>query len=131
MKHVLSTLKTLVASALLIATLALPASAVDPKQGLCEGSGGTWSGTSCSGAANEPQVTGTFKLVADILLFVLGSIAVIMIIIGGIRYVSSNGDQAQVTGAKNTILYSVIGLVLALAAYAIVNFVTARIQAGS
>ena len=66
---------------------------------------------------------GTVKTVTDVLLFIVGAVAVIMIIIGGIRYVTSNGDGNQVTAAKNTILYSVIGLVVALLAYAIVNFV--------
>lgn len=73
--------------------------------------------------------TGTTSLsdlitnIVNILLFVLGAIAVIMIVIGGIRYTTSNGDASGITSAKNTILYSVIGLVVALLAYAIVNFV--------
>jgi hypothetical protein len=131
MKHILSTLKTLAVSTFVVAALALPVAAVDPKQTLCEGAGGSWSGSACVNTTGGPQVTSTFALVANILLFVLGAIAVIMIIIGGIRYVTSNGEQQQVTAAKNTILYAVIGLILALAAYAIVNFVTTRIQAGA
>lgn len=70
--------------------------------------------------------TKTDKFVTDLiglLLFAIGIIAVIMIIIGGIRYVTSNGDSSQVTSAKNTILYAVVGLIVALLAYAIVNFV--------
>lgn len=63
------------------------------------------------------------KTVVNILLFVLGAIAVIMIIIGGIRYTTSNGDASSIKGAKDTILYAVIGLVVAILAYAIVNFV--------
>lgn len=76
-----------------------------------------------------PTGTGDTKLgpliknIVNILLFVLGAIAVIMIVIGGIRYTLSNGDSSAITGAKNTILYAVIGLVVALLAYAIVNFV--------
>jgi hypothetical protein len=46
-----------------------------------------------------------------------------MIVIGGIRYTTSNGDSAGITSAKNTILYAVVGLIVALLAYAIVNFV--------
>jgi len=46
-----------------------------------------------------------------------------MIIVGGIRYATSNGDQSAVKGAKDTILYAVVGLIVALVAYAIVNFV--------
>lgn len=61
--------------------------------------------------------------VVNVLLFVLGAISVIMIVIGGIRYTLSNGDSSAISGAKNTILYAVVGLVVALLAYAIVNFV--------
>ncbi|MBH1957014.1 hypothetical protein I8H84_05550 [Candidatus Saccharibacteria bacterium] len=63
------------------------------------------------------------KNVVNVLLFLLGSIAVIMIIIGGIRYATSNGDAGAIKGAKDTILYAVIGLIVAILAYAIVNFV--------
>ncbi len=63
------------------------------------------------------------KTIVNVLLTILGSIAVIMIVIGGIRYTVSNGDTSAVTGAKNTILYAVIGLIVAIMAYAIVNFV--------
>ena len=63
------------------------------------------------------------KTITNVLLFVLGAIAVIMIIIGGIRYATSNGDSSAIQGAKNTILYAVIGLIVAILAYAIVNFV--------
>jgi hypothetical protein len=67
--------------------------------------------------------TELIKKIINILLFLVGAIAVIMIIIGGLRYVISGGDQGQITGAKNTILYAVIGLVVAVLAYAIVNWV--------
>lgn len=64
-----------------------------------------------------------FQTIVNVLLFIIGAVAVIMLIIGGIRYVVSGGDQAQVTGAKNTILYAIIGIVVAVLAYAVVNFV--------
>ena len=64
-----------------------------------------------------------FKTVTNVLLFLIGAISVIMLIIGGFKYVLSNGDSAAVTSAKNTILYAVIGIIIALLAYAIVNFV--------
>ena len=67
----------------------------------------------------SPQI----EIITNILLFVLGVICVIMIIIGGIRYTTSNGEQAQLTAAKNTILYALVGLVLAILAFAIVRFV--------
>ena len=68
-------------------------------------------------------LSSAIETVVNVLLFIIGAISVIMIIIGGLRYVISNGDQGQVTSAKNTILYAVIGFVIALLAYAIVNFV--------
>ena len=60
--------------------------------------------------------------VISLLLFVLGIAAVFMIILGGFRYVTSNGDSGKLESAKNTILYSVVGLVVAIFAYALVNF---------
>jgi hypothetical protein len=61
-----------------------------------------------------------------LLLYAIGIISVIMIIIGGIKYTTSNGDSSQITSAKNTILYAVVGLIVALLAFAIVNFVVSQ-----
>lgn len=46
-----------------------------------------------------------------------------MIIIGGLRYVTSGGNPSSVTGAKNTIMYAIVGLVVAFLAFAAINFV--------
>ncbi len=67
--------------------------------------------------------TGAFKQVTNTILYIVGIIAVIMLIIGGIKYVISGGDSKKVTDAKNTILYAIIGLIIAFLSYAIVNFV--------
>ena len=67
--------------------------------------------------------SGIFRTITNVLLFVLGAISVIMIIIGGLRYVISGGNSTAVTAAKNTILYAIVGVVVALLAYAIINFV--------
>jgi len=74
---------------------------------------------------------GIFQTVVNILLFLVGAVAVIMLVIGGLRYVTSNGDQNAVTGAKNTIMYAIIGIVIAFLAYAAVNFVIGQLGAGS
>ena len=71
--------------------------------------------------------TGVFKQVTNTILYIVGIIAVIMLIIGGIRYVISGGDSKKVTDAKNTILYAIIGLVIAFLAFAIVNFVVSAL----
>lgn len=71
---------------------------------------------------------GIFQTIANILLFLVGAISVIMLIIGGVRYVVSGGDQNQVTGAKNTIMYAIIGIVIAFLAFAAVNFVVSQLS---
>ena len=72
---------------------------------------------------SDCTLSGNIKTVVNVLLFIIGTLSVIMIIIGGIRYTASNGDSSLITSAKNTILYAVIGLIVALLAYAIVNFI--------
>lgn len=65
--------------------------------------------------------------VVDLLLIIIGIISVIMIIIGGIRYVTSAGDAGQTKQARDTVIYAVAGLVVAIMAFAIVNFVLSEI----
>ncbi len=65
-------------------------------------------------------------IVINIILMIIGVIAVIMIIVGGIRYTLSGGDASGTKSAKDTIMYAVIGLVVALLGFAIVNFVVAQ-----
>lgn len=74
--------------------------------------------------------TGVITTVTNVLLFIIGAISVIMIIIGGLRYAVSGGNTANVTAAKNTILYAIVGLVIALFAYAMINFVITSFTAG-
>lgn len=75
------------------------------------------------GGAGEVRLETRIRTIVNILLFVAGTLAVIMIIVGGIRYVASAGDSSRVKAAKDTIMYSVVGLAIAIIAYAIVNFV--------
>jgi glucose uptake protein GlcU len=86
----------------------------------CVSSGVDSAGGSAAKTADPGAIV---KSIVNVLLFIIGAVAVIMIIIGGIRYTVSQGDQSQVSSAKNTILYAVIGLLVAIFAYAIVNFV--------
>ena len=74
-------------------------------------------------AKSQDSLQKILKNVINTIFYILGIIAVIMIIIGGIRYTTSNGDSQQIKSAKDTVLYSVIGLVVGLLAFAIVNFV--------
>lgn len=91
----------------------------------CGGAAGsTDSGKQICGAKDDPDgLSKIMKNIINAILFLLGIIAVVMIIIGGIKYTTSNGDSNAIASAKNTILYAVIGLVVAIMAYSIVNFV--------
>lgn len=68
--------------------------------------------------------------VINLMLFIVGVLAVIMLIWGGIRYVISGGDATKVKDAKNTILYAIVGLIVAILGYAVVNWVISIVGAG-
>ena len=70
---------------------------------------------------------GVITRITNIVLLAVGFISVVMLLYGGFRYIVSGGDSKKVTDAKNTILYAIIGLVISLLAYAIVNFVLTTI----
>ena len=61
--------------------------------------------------------------IINVIVGLVGIISVAVIVIGGISFATSQGDTAKTTKAKNTVLYGVVGLVVALLAFAIVNFV--------
>jgi hypothetical protein len=73
---------------------------------------------------------GIFTTAVDLLLFIVGVVAVVMIIFGGFRYIISGGNASSVTAAKNTILYAIVGVIIALLSYAIVDFVVESFSAG-
>lgn len=75
------------------------------------------------GSVAEGRVNSIVTNVINILSLVVGVAAVIMIMIGGMRYITSNGDSGQVGNAKNTILYAIVGLIVVALAQVIVRFV--------
>lgn len=83
----------------------------------------------CSGDINTgtQTISTTIKRVVNIFSAIIGIVAVIMIIWGGFKYISSGGDSGNVTSAKNTIIYAVIGLIIVAMAQFIVQFVLGRI----
>lgn len=82
-----------------------------------------------SGLANN--LTAQVTVIINILIFIIGLVAVIMLIVGGFRYVFSQGNEKSVQGAKDTILYAIIGIVVAVLAFAIVNFVLGGLTSGT
>lgn len=83
--------------------------------------------------ANADEQPGTkidtiITTVINIFSLIVGVIAVIMIIIGGLKYITSGGDSGNITAAKNTILYAVIGLVVVALAQFVVRFVLDKVS---
>ena len=75
----------------------------------------------------EERANQIITTVINIFSLIVGVISVIMIIIGGLKYITSGGDSGNVTSAKNTILYAVIGLVIVALAQIIVRYVLAQV----
>ncbi len=106
----------------------------NPTKQACVGGGGKWQKLDgddkprCHTNTDKgPSVSKTIQNIIDLLLYLAGMIAVIMIIVAGLRYVTSNGDPQTASKAKNTIIYAIIGLVIAILSYAIVNFVLSQL----
>lgn len=76
-----------------------------------------------TGDGGTSKVNEIIRQVINIFSVIVGVIAVIMIIVGGFRYITSGGDSTKVTGAKNTILYALIGLIIVALSQIIVKFV--------
>ncbi len=108
----------------------IPATAATPvNSSVCKGVSFADGGSeSC---VEDPNAENTFSAlisrVINIFSIVVGAISVIMIIIGGFRYIVSAGDSNGVSGAKNTILYALVGLVIVLFAQIIVRFVLTNV----
>jgi hypothetical protein len=94
--------------------------AIDPLAGACADSPDSEICKS-SGAADDPNTL--IATIVNTLLFVVGALAVVMIIVAGIMYTTASGDASRITKAKNTLTYSIVGLLVSFLAFAIVNWV--------
>lgn len=129
---------TLMSLSLFSAPVLAPVSvaAQDTESGLCQGANlkvEPGAGTAPCAIEGEPvsEVNRILALVINIFSLVVGVAAVIMIIVGGLRYIISGGDSGNVTSAKNTILYAIIGLVVVALAQFIVKFVLTKVSPSS
>lgn len=86
--------------------------------GISLGSQGCSSGTSAFG--------NLLKTVINVLSFIAGVAAIIMIIVGGFNYITSGGEASKTASARNTIIYALVGLVLVVLAQVLVHFVLNR-----
>ncbi|MBQ3309964.1 hypothetical protein IJG73_00780 [Candidatus Saccharibacteria bacterium] len=117
------------AIAVMLATLAMPTGAVSAAVACPSGSVRTSAPTAveCNVEETDRDVWDISQTIINVIIAVLGIVAVIVIVLGGVNFVMSQGDPAKTKKAKDTILYGIIGLVVALLAYAIVNFVLASL----
>ena len=105
---------------------AQPVLAFDPLKPACDQGGG---GSSCTGATDDPIAgnNGALKNVINILSFVGGIVAVIFIVIGGIKYITANGNSGDIASAKSTIIYALIGAIVVVLARQIIAYVLTKI----
>jgi len=75
--------------------------------------------------------TGFLTEITAKILYIVGVLSVIMLIVGGVKYILSGGDQKKVSDAKNTLLYAIIGLIIAVLSFAIIRFVLNALGAGN
>lgn len=73
--------------------------------------------------STDDNINSIIGTVVDLLIYAIGITSVIVIIVSGFTYVTADGKQEQITKAKNTLTYAIVGLVIAILAYAIVNYV--------
>lgn len=97
------------------------AATTDSQSAVCEAIG---SGTECDeNATGSASVTSIIQTAIRILSIVVGVAAVIMIVVAGFKYIASGGDSSKIASAKNTLVYALVGLVVAVLAQVIVRFV--------
>ncbi|HSX36073.1 MAG TPA: pilin [Patescibacteria group bacterium] len=133
----LKTLRTLIATAALafVPVIAVPAVAhaqATVNTCLSQGSNLSLTDTGTCTPAPDQGTAGTklgtiLTTVINIFSIVVGIVAVVMIIFGGFKYITSGGESGNISGAKNTILYAIIGLVVVAFAQFIVKFVLNKV----
>lgn len=118
----------LFAPALANAFAPTPLFAADAKSQICQGIGSaSGEGGGCTNGGG-PSVNLIIKTVVNILSFIAGIAAVIMIIVAGLKYVTSSGDTSNTASAKNTLLYAIVGLIVVALAQIIVRFVIGKVD---
>lgn len=126
---------TIASLALLVAPVAVPAAvhAASIKDSLCNGidvanggdanAGDSGTASNCEDGTGSNSFNSVVHTVINLFSWIVGVISVIMIVVGGFKYITSGGKDSNVSGAKNTIMYALIGLVVVALAQVIVRFV--------
>ena len=100
---------------------------------LAAGTGTTQTGHTIKpvGEATDQNLSGNIVDILNVIIGAIGILAVGIVILGGVQYMTSSGDAGKVKKAKDTILYGIIGLIIVALAFAIVNFVIKTVLAQS
>jgi hypothetical protein len=101
-----------------------------PQQQVCEGLGLRGSGNDCQRPPG-PSIISIMRTVINILSWIVGIAGIIMVIVAGMKYVTSGGDANGVKSAKDTLVYAIVGLIIAVLAQAIVQFVLDKAKNGA
>ena len=122
--------KTILIISILFSIILSPIAFAEGGTNGTNGSGGTFnackhvvSGKTAVCSADSKNATNITKNIISILLWVVGIAAVIVIIYAGITFVTAAGNPSKISQAKTMLIYAVVGLAVAILAYAIVNFV--------
>ncbi len=135
-KSIQRILLTIALSLGLVAPLAVPviaSAATDTtpnlSNALCQGVALKIDNSCVNDSTSQNTVNNIIAISLNLFSLLVGIVAVIMIIVGGLKYITSGGESSNVTGAKNTILYAIVGLVIVALAQVIVRFVLKKTDA--
>jgi len=118
-------LAILLLGTLLLPTLAAtPALAASAQSEICQGLGQA-AGSCSTGQAGT--LNATLKVIVDVLSAIAGVVAIIMIVISGLKFITANGDSSNIASARSSLIYALVGLVVVALAQAIVHFVLDRV----
>ena len=93
------------------------------KSQACRGANLSNNETACREGEAATQINGVIRFVVNILTVIVGFVAVVLLIVNGLKFVTSNGDASSVTSAKQGVLYAIVGLIIVALAQVIVKFV--------
>ena len=132
MKRLFAALATLLMLGTIGAATLSPAvvyAQADPFDQVCSGSGASSPVCTEKNKGGNPLFgpTGIITKVIQLMSIIVGVASVFMIIVGGMRYIFSHGDSGAINQARNTVVYAIAGLVVALASQAIVAFVLEKL----
>jgi hypothetical protein len=114
----------LIGVGLIVIIVPVSASAQSATEAVCKGIGSVVDANGdCATTGQGPSVQDIIRMSVTVLSYVVGAAAIIMIILGAFKYITSNGDSGKITSAKNTIMYALIGVVVAALAQVLVHFV--------